>query len=210
MPLIRKPGPKAAPPVEQRRGVDVLEALRGGSKEERWAAARAIANIPEHANALAAAVRVELDRGVREAMFTSLARMGSPESLDALCEFVRSDDASVRAGALDALRTNVAAMRTRLPQLLSDADSDVRLLCCELARSLPSDEATRMLAAVLVREADVNVCAAAIDVLTEAGRAEALPALEACEARFKDSPFLAFAIAIAKERIHAQSTPRHG
>lgn len=210
MPLIRKPGPTANSPAEQRPAIDVLKALGSSRKEERWAAARAAANVPGHTSALAAALRVEADHGVREAMFTSLARIGSSESIDVLCDLVRSDDASLRAGALDALRPIVEAIRTRLPSLLSDDDTDVRLLSCELVRSLPSDEATQILADVLARETDANVCAAAIDVLAEAGRPEALRALAACEARFKDSPFLAFAIEIARERIHSQSTGRHG
>jgi hypothetical protein len=158
---------------------------------------------------LAAALRTESDARVREAMFTSLARIGSPKSVDALVEFLRSDDAAIRAAALDALRSNVAAIREHLPKLLNDEDSDVRLLSCELVRNLPSEEATRMLCDVLARENEANVCAAAIDVLAEAGRPEALSALSECERRFERTPFLSFAIQIARERIASQMMSRH-
>ena len=44
-------------------------------------------------------------------------------------------------------------------------------------------------------------CAAAIDVLTEVGTPEALPALEKCAVRFAATPFLPFAISMAITRI---------
>jgi hypothetical protein len=67
-----------------------------------------------------------------------------------------------------------------------------------------------MLAELLTREREANVCAAAIDVLAEAGRPEALQALADCESRFSDEPFLTFAIGIARQRIHSQSNSAHG
>ena len=209
MPLIRKPG-TASPPVATSATADVLSALRSDNKDERWTAARNAAGLPEASDVLAAALQAESDVRVREAMFTSLARIGTPSSIEAIVRCLRSDDASYRAGALDALHPKVEAIRTHLPALLNDKDSDVRLLCCELARSLPSEEATRMLCEVLARETEANVCAAAIDVLAEVGRPEALATLGACEERFKDAPFLTFAIKIAKERILVQSTTQHG
>jgi hypothetical protein len=130
--------------------------------------------------------------------------------VQAIVDFIRSDDAGVRAAALDALRARVDAIRTHLSALLSDADSDVRILSCELARSLPNEEATRLLSELLAREDQPNVCAAAIEVLAEAGGPEALAALEACEARFANTPFLSFAIQVAKSRVQAQSTTPHG
>lgn len=208
MPLIRKP---SKPTTESALDapLDVNKGLSSANRDERWAAARAAAHVPQNAEALASALRTERDIGVREAMFTSLARIGSPQSMGYIVEFIRSDDAGVRAAALDALRAKLDAIRVHLPALLSDSDSDVRLLSCELARSLPSEEATAALSELLAHEDQPNVCAAAIEVLAEAGRPEALTVLEACEAKFKETPFLSFAIKIAKERIQAQSMASH-
>ena len=72
------------------------------------------------------------------------------------------------------------ACRPHLPALLADSDADVRLLSCELARGLPDDEANRLLCDLLERETEKNVCAAAVEVLAEIGRPEALPALARC------------------------------
>jgi len=207
MPLVRKPGPDTPP-----QGPAVAVVLRGlvsTDAEERWTAARAAPDVAGATDALIAALRAETDVRVREAMLTSLARINSRESIDAILALLRTDDASSRTGALDTLRAMGSAMRDHLPQLLTDADSDVRVFGCELARALPGPEATRLLCDLLAREAEVNVCGAAIDVLSEIGEAEALPVLVECAARFRDSPFLGFAIKVATDRIVAQSTP-HG
>ena len=49
---------------------------------------------------------------------------------------------------------------------------------------MKASEATRLLCGLIEREQHPNVCAAAIDVLTEVGTPEAIPALEKCAARF--------------------------
>jgi len=95
------------------------------------------------------------------------------------------------------------ACRTHLPGLLADQDPDVRLLSCELARGLPDEEANRLLCALLETETEKNVCAAAVEVLAEIGRPEALPSLARCGARFDADPFIAFSVKIATERILA-------
>jgi HEAT repeat protein len=208
MPLIRKPGTDAR--IQQADPAAVLAALKRGNREERWAAARAATGIEGGVNALAAALPEEQDPRVREAMFTSLARVASFASVTALLPLLRRDDASMRTGALDALRAMPDAVRQHLPDLLRDADSDVRLLSCEIARSLPGDEATSILCALLAQEPEANVCAAAIEVLAELGNRAALPALDDCAARFAGTAFLPFAIQVARARIMAQSTGSHG
>ncbi|MFZ0501831.1 MAG: HEAT repeat domain-containing protein, partial [Steroidobacteraceae bacterium] len=139
----------------------------------------------------------------REAMLTSLARMGTRDGVAAILPMLRCDDAALRTGALDALRSSVIATHELLPQLLNDPDGDVRILSCELARSLPSEEASRSLCALLAREAEINVCAAAVEVLAEVGNGTALPILAQCARRFSQVPFLSFAIKLAMDRITA-------
>jgi HEAT repeat protein len=205
MPLIRK-SPEAAPSPSM---ASPAGALRGGTPDERWAAARALA-IPEGVGALAEALIAETDPRIREAILTSLARIGSPEAAAAVVPHIRSDDASVRTAALDALRAMPGAAATALPDLLADADADVRLLACELVRALPTPEATRLLCVLIERDAEANVCAAAIDVLAEAAGPDALPALALCADRFSDQPFLTFAAKIAAERIGSLDGGRIG
>jgi len=88
-----------------------------------------------------------------------------------------------------------------LPALLSDPDSDIRLLSCEIVRQLPTRTATELLCRLLENEMQANVCAAAVEVLSEVGETSALPVLAKCAERFSDVSFLAFAIQIATTRI---------
>lgn len=202
MPLVRKPTGKAPGPAAD--ASSILGNLVSGDTDERWAAARAAANVPGAVTALASALRNESDSRVREAMFTSLARMGTNESADLLISFLRSDSANLRAGALDAFRTLIGKMPELLPRLLGDRDVDIRILSCELARTLPDPEATTLLCTLLADEQEANVCAAAIDVLAEVGGPAALPALAACAQKFRNSSFLGFAIKTATDRINSQ------
>jgi HEAT repeat protein len=199
MPLVRKPSsqtPAAAAPLGE------------GTSEQRWLAVRAAAERPDGLALLGAALARESEPRVREAIFTGLARLASPESAAVVVPHLRSDDANLRTGAVDALRAMPQACRPHLPGLLADSDADVRLLSCELARGLPDEEANRLLCDLLEGETERNVCAAAIEVLAEIGRPEALPSLARCGSRFSGDPFIAFSLKVAIERIAAPARDR--
>ena len=205
MPLIRRePANRAGP------GKADLEhaaaALRSGNSQERWQAARSLGAEPAAAGLLGAALAAEQDARVREAILTSLTRLGGSDSVEAVIPHLRSDDAGLRTGALDALREMMTAVRPRLPMLLADPDPDIRVLCCDLVRELAAEDATELLCGVLDRDPEPNVCGAAVDVLAEIGTPAALPALEKCAARFREERFLAFAIKVTAERIASQRT----
>ncbi len=199
MPLIRKDPTDPGAPRDA--AADLAAALKSASADARWSAARGLAGSPEGVEALAGALGAETDPRVREAMFTSLARIGTPQSAAVAAPYLRSDDAQVRTGALDALRAAPQAARPELPALLEDPDADVRLLACEIVRGLPGPDAIGLLGALLEREADVNVCAAAVDVVAEIGDPTILPTLARCAERFSGEPFLVFAIKVASDRI---------
>lgn len=199
MPLIRKPAPPVETPAPDDR--NIAEMLIEGSDDERWTAARSAALLPEALPLLAIALSKERVARVREALFTTLAKIGSSESAAVTIPYLRSDDAAQRTAALDALRAMPEAAAVHLPGLLMDADADVRLLACEIARVLPADDASRLLGELIERELNTNVCAAAIEVLAETGTAASLPILAQCATRFPEEPFLSFAIKTARDRI---------
>jgi HEAT repeat protein len=219
MPLIRKDLTVLSPSVPR----SAAETLRTGTTDERWHAARLLGLEADTATGeaaasgeyrdgtkiLAEALKTEADLRVREAIFTSLVRIGSRDAVNAVIPCLRGDDAALRTGALDALRAMIVAVRPVLPALLADPDADIRVLVCDLARELPSADATQMLCDVLAHEIEANVCAAAVDVLADVGGAEALPVLQATAARFGDVTFLSFAVKIAMERILAELPARH-
>jgi HEAT repeat protein len=202
MPLVRKP--TAAPSVAPADARGVIEALGSPVSDTRWTAARAAAAVEGADQALAQALQTEQDTRVREAMLTSLARIGTSLAVSALISILRSDQAAYRVGALDVLRS-VAALPAVLAELLRDADPDVRILSCELARALPAELANRLLCELIDQESSVNVCAAAIDVLAEVGTAAALASLATCAERFRSTPFLHFAIETVSARIRAET-----
>jgi HEAT repeat protein len=175
--------------------------LTEGTSEQRWAAVRAVAGQPGGVSLLAAALARESDPRVREAIFTGLARAATAESAAVVVPYIRSEDASLRAAALDALRAMPEASRPHIARLLADPDADVRLLSCEVVRGLPEGEANRLLCDLLDRETEKNVAAAAVEVLAEIGRPEALAALARCAERFAGDSFLAFSIKVAADRI---------
>ena len=198
MPLIRTERDKISGRSEPESGLD---GLIDPSPEVRWAAVSAIASQPGSVPTLAGALARETHMRVREAIFTGLAQAATPESVLAVLPYVRSDTASLRTGALDALRAMPALTEPHLTELLSDPDSDVRVLACDLARVMTGPEAPKLLCALIEVERQANVCAAAVEALSEIGDAGALPSLAICAERFVDDPFLVFASKAASERL---------
>jgi HEAT repeat protein len=202
MPLVR-PG-AAAPPAVTPAPADPaghIAALASAQPESRWSAARALAGRAEAVPALAAALSGEKIPRVREAIMTALMRVGDAASVQALLPCLRSDDAAERAAAIDALQALPEAISPFMTTLLSDGDSDVRVLATELARNMPADAATQLLADLIEHERHPNVCAAAVEVLAEVGTQDALPALRKCAERFSGTAFLPFAVTVAIKRI---------
>ncbi|WP_018388886.1 HEAT repeat domain-containing protein [Ancylobacter sp. FA202] len=207
MPLIRAGAGEAAAPAADHAAdrAALVAALEGGSAGERLHAARALAVLPGALAPLSAALQMEAEPAVREVIFTALARLACEEAADALLPLLRAEEAGLRNGALAALAAMPARLPARLPALLADPDPDIRLLACELARALPAPEATTLLCAAVERESEPNVCAAALDVLTDLGGPQALPVLERAARRFDATPFLRFAFEVAIGRIRAST-----
>jgi HEAT repeat protein len=198
MPLVRggkNPASDSGSSARQRAKLDSSDA------EGRWTAARALSGDVDAVPALAAALAREQVPRVREAIMTALMRIGNAASVKAILPYLRSEDAGLRAAAIEALQGLPEAIMPFMAPLFGDSDSDVRLLATELARKMDAPEATRLLCSLIEHEQHPNVCAAAIDVLTEVGTPAALPALENCAARFAGTPFLPFAISVAIARI---------
>jgi hypothetical protein len=204
MPLIRDESDKAASGPRQ-----ALPSLASASSDERGAAARA-ARDPAAIPSLGEALAHERDARVREAIFTALARIGTPESANVVLPYLRLDDANTRTGAMDALRAMQHACQPHLPGLLADPDPDVRLLACDLVREAGGADGPRWLCALIETEPQANVCAAAVEALGEIADATAAPPLSRCAERFPDDPFLGFAIKVVADRLRRVSSAPRG
>jgi HEAT repeat protein len=206
MPLIRPDAvalDDASETLELRR-----EKLAGHDVDERRRAARALSGDPAAAAVLAERLSCEPDSRVRDALFGSLVDIGGTRAAELVAPFIRSDDAGLRGGAIEALKQLGSAATAALDALMDDADTDVRILAIEVTRAWPSELANPRLFRVFERESHVNVCAAAVDVATEVGTRDLLVALDGLRARFVGEPFLVFAIGIACDRIRGDDARR--
>jgi HEAT repeat protein len=203
MPFVKRDVP-ASLAADQRLADSLssrIAALSLPDPEARWSAARALGGHADAVPALAAALDAEQVPRVREAIMTALMRIGNEASVRALLPCLRSQDAGQRAAAIEVLQSLPEAILPFMASLLGDSDSDVRILATELARNMPAADANRVLCTLLEHERHPNVCAAAIDVLTEVGTCDAVPVLQACAERFAGTPFLPFAVSTAIARI---------
>jgi HEAT repeat protein len=186
--------------------MDLAAALADSDPAKRWTAVRAAGEHEDSVPILANAMSQETEIHVREALFTALARIGSADSVFVILPHLRSDDAGLRTGAMDALAAVPAVVRQHLPHLLSDPDPDVRILACDLARVTNDPDASRLLCELLMSDPEANVCGAAVDVLAEIGNASVVESLNACAARFPNDPFLSFAVRATLVRLSGQAT----
>ena len=186
------------------RHVDGLVAqLRGGDAEQRRCAVRDLTGHPQAAAALGAQLLVERDAAVREAIFLALGTMASDEAVSALLPLLRSEDARLRNGAIEVLSGLPKVVGPRISALLLDADVDVRIFTVNLLGELRHEQVTQWLQQVLLSDREVNVVAAAIEVMAETGQPEHIDALRETRRRFADDPFIGFAADVAIERIRA-------
>ena len=131
MPLVRGgKSPNDGDKAQDRAALDSPEA------ESRWTAARGLSGDVDAVPALAAALGREPVPRVREAIMTALMRVGNAASVEAMLPYLRSQDAGLRAAAIESLQALPEAIAPFMATLLSDSDSDVRLLATELARNM--------------------------------------------------------------------------
>lgn len=181
----------------------LLRQLRTGSSSERRWAARDLADYPESAAALGDHLSREAEPQVREAVFTTLGALANSEAVAALLPLLRTEDAQLRNGAIEALIEMPQAVGPKIVALLEDPDPDVRIFTVNLLGDLRHPDLNAWLIRVLRHEEQVNVVAAAIEVVAEVGTSDAVPALQAAVQRFPQDPFLAFAADVAIERIES-------
>ena len=202
MPLIRSPreADEARADVAPIDDASLRRELASDELEARRAAVRRAAQAGA-ASLLAERVPAETDRGVRELLLNALVRMGDPTIIKSMLSLLRGEDAGARNAAVEALRGAGDAVVPELEPLISDPDSDVRILALNALAASGGPTAAKLAASVLARDAHVNVCAAAVDVIIETGGPREAPALRAALDRFPDQPFLAFAVRAALRRI---------
>ncbi|AWB08709.1 armadillo helical protein (plasmid) [Azospirillum humicireducens] len=210
MGLVRKksaaaPSGPAVPDAQAAPPVDPLAALEEADPSVRRDAAHGLGHAapPGAVAALVRRLETEGDAGVREAILTALARIATDEAAAALLPFLDREDAALRNAALESLQQMPAGVAApALLPLLRHADPDLRIFAVQGLGGLAHPGRADWLAAVLERDADVNVGLAAVEALAEAGSPEALSSLETLARRFPDDAFVAFAVDAARSSFN--------
>lgn len=191
--------PVVRQPERDREGL--LKQLSADSAEVRRWSARDLAAHPGTAQALVERLRVEPDESVREIILTTLVQLGDPVAVDGLVLCMRSEDASVRNEAIEAMKQLPEAVSPIMRGLLADEDSDLRIFAVNILESLRHPEVEAWLTSVIEHDDHVNVCATAVDLLGEVGSRKTLESLLRLKARFAKEPYIQFAADLAIKRI---------
>lgn len=181
---------------------DLLVSLHADSATTRRWAARDLVNCPQSAAALVARLMLEPDLSVREVILTTLTRLGDATAVAGLVDCLRSEDAALRNEAIEAMKQLPDEVAPIMHRLLTDADPDVRIFSVNVLESLRHPDVESWLIEAITQDAHINVCATAVDLLSEVGSAAALVPLEQLKARFASEPYIQFAANLALRRIN--------
>lgn len=179
----------------------VAELEHEASSARRWAA-RDLAEYPEASLPLIDRLKREDDASVREAILTSLTRLGDQTAVTGLVECLRSEDAALRNEVIEAMKELPNEVAPIMGSLLRDADADVRIFAVNILESLRHPRVEEWLIDVIEQDPHVNVCATAVDLLGEVGSTAARQALEQLTGRFPGEPYIRFAAELALKRIN--------
>jgi HEAT repeat protein len=167
----------------------------------RWAA-RDLTDCPGASAALVSRLSREDDVSVREVILTTLTSLGDEIAVAGLVECLRSENASLRNEAIEAMKQLPDEVATIMRGLLQDDDPDVRIFAVNILESLRHPEVESWLITVIEQDSLLNVCATAVDLLGEVGTAAAREPLNRLNLRFPDEPYIQFAADLALKRIN--------
>ncbi|CDS50447.1 FOG: HEAT repeat [Polaromonas sp. CG9_12] len=181
---------------------DLMAGLEDANPTTRRWAARDLVNCRDVASALVDRLKREGDLSVREVILTTLTRLGDSTAVAGLVDCLHSEDAALRNEAIEAMKQLPDEVAPIMQELLADPDPDVRIFAVNILESLRHPDVESWLIDVIETDPHVNVCATAVDLLSEVGTAAALEPLARFKARFADEPYVQFAADLALRRIH--------
>jgi HEAT repeat protein len=204
MALVKRKGPQSVEPGRpkpQRNCEELAAALEGADARARREAARDIVHCLDAAGALVSRLKREEDTAVRESILNSLVRLNDPSAASGLADCLRSENAALRNEVIEAFGQLGSGVAPVLRSLLNDPDPDVRIFVVNILASERHPELETWLIDVIERDAHVNVCATAVDLLCEVGTEAAIDPLLRLKSRFPSEPYIQFAADLALKRI---------
>lgn len=204
MAFIKKGAHLASPDEERLQSRDyaglIYQLDDANPAVRRWAARDLLAH-PQATTKLVARLQLEDDRSVREVILTSLTRLGDEIAVAGMVGWLRSEDAQMRNEAIEAMKELPDEVAPIMGTLLTDADSDVRIMAVNILESLCHPKVEDWLIEVIDNDQVVNVCGTAVDLLGEVGTCAAHDSLARLKQRFSTEPYIQFAADLALKRI---------
>ena len=206
MPFIKKKD-SAAVDQEDRKNTRECSALiaslaDSSATTRRWAA-RDLVNCPNSAVILVDHLKREPELSVREVILSTLTQLGDAAAVAGLVDCLRSEDAALRNEAVEAMKQLPDEVAPMMQGLLTDPDPDVRIFTVNILESLCHPDVEAWLIEVISTDPHINVCATAVDLLSEVGTQAALDPLALLKSRFLADPYIQFAANLALRRIRA-------
>ena len=174
------------------------------SQVRRWAV-RDLVEMPNASSVLVERLEHENNASVRTGILNALAQLRDTISLNGLIECLRSEDAALRNESIEILKELPDEVGAIIETLLKDSDSDVRIFAVNILESLRHENVEQWLISVIEKDSHVNVCSTALDLLSEVGSEQAIPAIKKLKARFPDEPYVCFSADLALKRIEEGS-----
>jgi len=207
MPLIRREQTQSLVP-DRSEGIDrndLLAQLASPNDSERRSAARYLAEHQNVSGTLLHRLQIETTASVRSVLFSSLIQIGDQDTVVGLITLLRSEDAGLRNGSIEALQYLPDQVGVHIENLLHDDDTDVRIFAVNILETLPHPNVPSWLHQVIREDVEVNVCAAAVDQLAELGTQAMVADLLALKERFAGVSYIKFAVDLTVERINASN-----
>lgn len=179
----------------------LLQGLTDSDEELRRMSAKELGIYPQAVEALGQQLLIEKNAGVCESILNSLGRIGTEESVQVLLPFLRSERALLRNEAIEVLKGLPQSVAPAMEDLIHDENPDVRIFAVNVLESLRHPKVVEWLIEVIENDHHINVCATALDLLSEVGDESCLPALQLATQRFPNEPYLQFAVNMAVHRI---------
>jgi HEAT repeat protein len=204
MGLVKQKGIQLAEPGNrkpERSCKELAAALDDEDACVRRQAAREIASCLGAAAALVSRLKREENVAVREVLLSTLVRLNDPLAVSGLADCLRSEDAALRNEVIGAIKQMGSEVEPVLQSLLADTDPDVRIFAVNILDSERHPDVERWLIQMIERDAHVNVCAVALDLLSEVGTEAAVDPLIRLKARFASEAYIQFAANLALKRI---------
>jgi len=188
-------------PKPERDCGELVAALEDADASVRRQAAREIAPCHHAAAALVSRLKREENPAVREVLLSALIRLNDPLVVSGLADCLRSEDVALRNGVIEAIKQMGSEVEPLLQSLLADPDPDVRIFAVNILDSERHPNVEKWLIQAIECDPHVNVCAAALDLLSEAGTEAAVDPLIRLKARFASEAYIQFAANLALKRI---------